>query len=85
MRAGAAWILGRGAVVAAGAAGGAAFGLYAGALVNFPTWIACYLLLNDFTYGLAGAWILTGMLWAVLAGAVTGAPASRSVRPSAAA
>jgi hypothetical protein len=61
-----------------GAAGGALFGLYAGALVNFPTWIACYLLLNGFTYGLAWAWILTGIVWAVLAGAVTGAMSSRS-------
>jgi hypothetical protein len=64
---------------APGAAGGALFGLYAGVLVNFPTWIACYLLLNGFTYALAWAWILTGIVWAVVAGAVTGALASRPV------
>ena len=70
---------------APGAGGGATFGLYAGVLVNFPTWIACYLLLEGFTYGLAWAWILTGILWAVLAGAVAGALVSRSVPTAAAA
>lgn len=62
-----------------GAAGGALFGLYAGILVNFPTWIASYLLLQGFTYGLAWAWILTGVLWGVLAGAVVGALSSRGL------
>jgi uncharacterized membrane protein YvlD (DUF360 family) len=65
---------------APGAAGGAVFGLYAGVLVNFPTWIICYLLFNGFTYGLAWAWIITGIVWGVLAGAVTGAFAGRSAR-----
>lgn len=60
-----------------GAAGGAVFGLYAGVLVNFPTWIVCYILLDGFTYGLAWAWILTGVLWGVVAGAVAGALMSR--------
>jgi hypothetical protein len=60
-----------------GAAGGAAFGLYAGILVNFPTWIVSYLLLKGFTYGLAWVWILTGVAWGVLAGAVAGAMMSR--------
>jgi len=69
---------------APGAAGGARFGLYAGVLVNFPTWIACYLLINGFTYGLAWAWILTGVIWAVLAGTVAGALTSRSLSASAA-
>jgi hypothetical protein len=68
-----------------GAGGGALFGLYAGVLVNFPTWIACYLLLNGFTCGLAWAWILTGIVWAVLAGAVAGALTSRSLSAPAAA
>jgi hypothetical protein len=70
---------------APGAGGGATFGLYAGVLVNFPTWIACYLLINGFTYGLAWAWILTGIMWAVLAGAVAGALTSRSLSAPAAA
>jgi len=68
-----------------GAAGGATFGLYAGVLVNFPTWIAAYLTLSGFTYGLAWVWIITGIMWGMLAGAVTGALVSRSARPSAAA
>jgi hypothetical protein len=72
------------ACFAPGAAGGAAFGFYAGVLVNFPTWIGTYLLLEGFTYGLAWAWILTGVVWGVLAGAVAGALMSRPV-PSAAA
>jgi hypothetical protein len=68
-----------------GAAGGAAFGLYAGILVNFPTWIFCYLLIEGFTYGLAWVWTLAGIGWGVLAGAVTGALASRPVPLAAAA
>ena len=72
------------ACFAPGAAGGATFGLYAGVLVNFPTWIASYLLLEGFTYGLAWAWILTGVVWGVLAGAVAGAVMSRPA-PAAAA
>ena len=63
----------------AGASDGAKFGLYAGVLVNFPTWIACYLLLDGFTYPLAWAWTLAGLGWCILAGAVTGALASRSL------
>jgi hypothetical protein len=61
-----------------GAAGGATFGLYAGVLVNFPTWIACYLILSGFTYSLAWAWTLAGTLWCVVAGAVAGVVVSRS-------
>jgi len=73
------------ACFAPGVAGGATFGLYAGVLVNFPTWIASYLLLEGFTYGLDWAWILTGVAWGVLAGAVAGAMLSRSAPAAAAA
>ena len=73
------------ACFAPGAAGGATFGLYAGVLVNFPTWIASYLLLEGFSYGLAWAWILTGVAWGVLAGAVAGALMSRPAPAAAAA
>jgi hypothetical protein len=65
-----------------GAAGGATFGLYAGVLVNFPTWIACYLILSGFTSSLAWAWTLAGILWCVVAGAVVGAVVSRSAPAS---
>ena len=69
----------------AGLAGGAVFGLYAGVLVNFPTWHASYLLLQGFTYGLAWAWTLAGVVWGILAGAVAGALAGHSAAASAAA
>jgi hypothetical protein len=69
----------------AGPAGGAVFGLYAGVLVNFPTWIGSHLLLQGFTYGLAWAWTLAGVAWGILAGAVAGALAGRPAPASAAA
>jgi hypothetical protein len=72
------WVYGRGqASFQLGARGGAAFGFYAGVLVNFPTWIAAYLLIQGFTYSLAWAWTLTGIGWGVVAGAVAGALAAR--------
>ncbi len=56
-----------------GAKGGATFGLYAGVLVNFPTWIFANLIFVDFPYGLAWVWTLVGVAWGVIAGAVAGA------------
>ena len=56
-----------------GPKGGATFGLYAGVLVNFPTWIFSHLLIDGFTYRLAWVWTAIGIVWAVLAGAVAGA------------
>jgi hypothetical protein len=58
---------------ASGAKGGATFGLYAGVLVNFPTWIFANLIFADFPYGLAWTWTIVGIVWAVIAGAVAGA------------
>ena len=57
----------------AGPQGGATFGLYAGILVNFPTWIIAHLVFEGFPYG--ASWVLTvvGILWCVIAGAVAGA------------
>ena len=55
-----------------GLKGGATFGLYAGVLVNFPTWIFSHLLIDGFTYGLAWAWTAIGIVGAVIAGAVAG-------------
>jgi len=57
---------------AAGPQGGATYGLYAGVLVNFPTWIFAYLLMEGFGYGLAWTWTLVGIAWCVIAGALTG-------------
>ena len=58
---------------AAGAAGGAAFGLYAGVLVQFPSNIFLHLLVKDFPYGLTWAWTIYGVVLAVLVGAIAGA------------
>ena len=56
----------------AGPKGGATFGLYAGVLVGFPTWIMCNLLITGFTYELAWAWTLAGLGWGPIAGACVG-------------
>jgi len=58
---------------AAGAAGGAAFGLYAGVLVQFPANIFLHLLVRDFPYGLTWAWTVYGVVLFVLVGAIAGA------------
>lgn len=46
--------------------------MYAGVLVNFPTWIFSRLLIDGFTYGLAWAWTAIGIVGTVIAGAVAG-------------
>lgn len=56
-----------------GPKGGATFGLYAGVLANFPTWIFVNLIVVGFTYGLAWTWTVIGIVWCVIAGAVAGA------------
>jgi len=56
-----------------GPKGGATYGLYAGILVNFPTWIFAHLLFEGLPYGLAWTWTLVGVVWCVIAGAVAGA------------
>ncbi|MBK7598468.1 MAG: hypothetical protein IPJ07_08050 [Acidobacteria bacterium] len=43
--------------------GGATYGLYAGILINFPTWIFAHLLFNNFSYIVAWAIILSGIGW----------------------
>jgi len=58
---------------AAGAVGGAAFGLYAGILVQFPSNIFLHLLVRDFPYGLTWAWTVYGVVVAVVVGAIAGA------------
>jgi hypothetical protein len=57
----------------AGAAGGAVYGLYAGVLMNFPTWIFLNMLIVGFPYSLAWIWTLIGVVATVIAGAVAGA------------
>jgi hypothetical protein len=56
-----------------GPKGGATYGLYAGILINFPTWIFAHLLFEGFPYGLSWTWTLLGVAWCVIAGAVAGA------------
>ena len=56
-----------------GPRGGATYGLYAGILVNFPTWMFANLLFAGFPYGLAWVWTIYGIIWTVIAGAVAGA------------
>jgi hypothetical protein len=56
-----------------GPKGGATFGLYAGILVNFPTWLFMNLVLQGFPYSLAWIWTITGILYGVIGGAVAGA------------
>jgi len=58
---------------ASGAAGGAAFGLYAGVLVQFPSNIFLHLLIRDFPYGLTWAWTVYGVVLFVIVGALVGA------------
>jgi hypothetical protein len=58
---------------AGGPAGGATYGLYAGILVNFPTWIFGSILFVGFTYGLAWVWTIYGIIWGIVCGAVMGA------------
>ncbi len=60
-----------GAATGAGAGGGAVFGLYAGVLIGFPTWIFVHLLVNGIPYGMT--WILT--IWQVIAYVIIGAVA----------
>ena len=56
-----------------GPKGGAVYGLYAGILLNFPTWIFAHLLFEGFPYSLSWIWTVFGVVWCVIAGAVAGA------------
>jgi hypothetical protein len=56
-----------------GVRGGAAFGVYAGVLLNFPMWIFNHLMFVGFPYSLSWWWVGTGIVISVIAGAVTGA------------
>jgi hypothetical protein len=54
----------------AGWKGGAIYGLYAGILVNFPTWIFLHLMLKGFSYKFAWFSTIYGIVWTVIAGAI---------------
>ncbi|HTX18373.1 MAG TPA: hypothetical protein VMG34_06910 [Bacteroidota bacterium] len=57
----------------AGWRGGAAYGLYAGILVNFPTWIMTHLMLKGFSYKFAWFSTFYGIVWTIIAAAVIAA------------
>ena len=50
--------------------GGATYGLYAGILVNFPTWIFLHLMLKGYSYKFAWFSTIYGIAWTVIAGAI---------------
>ncbi len=56
-----------------GTMGGLMYGLYAGVLVSFPTWIFNHLIFAGFPYGMAWQITLLNIIWGVIAGAVLGA------------
>jgi uncharacterized membrane protein YoaK (UPF0700 family) len=52
---------------------GAAFGFWAGLLLNFPMNIGLYLMIKDVPYGLAWVWTIYGIIALTIAGAIAGA------------
>lgn len=58
---------------ASGVRGGITMGFYAGVLVNFPSAIFLNLVLQDFPYGLSWLWVVSGIVFYVIAGAIAGA------------
>ena len=61
-----------------GSKGGATYGLYAGLIVSFPTWIFIHLMVKGFPYGLA--WIVTiyGIIWGAIVGSTIGSVYKKS-------
>lgn len=56
-----------------GPKGGAMFGLYAGVLINFPMGIFFHLMFKGFPYALSWIWMVLGVIFYVMAGAILGA------------
>ena len=63
--------------------GGAIYGLYAGILVNFPTWIFLHIFLKGFSYKYAWFSTIYGIVWTVIAGAVVAGIYKKSITASA--
>ena len=53
--------------------GGALYGLYAGVLINFPTWILMHLTVRGFSYKYAWFSTIYGIAWSAIAAAVVAA------------
>ena len=69
-----AWVYGKvAASFSAGWKGGAMFGLYAGVLVNFPTWIIVHLMVKGISYKYAWLSTIYGIVWSVIAAAIIAA------------
>jgi hypothetical protein len=58
---------------APGVSGGVTMGFYAGVLVNFPSAIVQNLVLQNFPYALSWLWVVSGVVFYVIAGAIAGA------------
>ena len=58
---------------ASGVSGGATMGFYAGVLVNFPSAIFLSVVLQNFPYALSWLWVVAGIVFYVIAGAIAGA------------
>ena len=54
------------------AGGGMMFGFYAGLLANFPVWLFVSMYVKDWSYQAGWVWTCVGMVWSLVAGAVTG-------------
>ena len=57
----------------AGWKGGAMYGLYAGVLVNFPTWIIVHLMVKGISYKYAWLSTIYGIVWSVIAASIVAA------------
>jgi len=53
--------------------GGAMYGLYAGVLINFPTWIIVHLFMKGVSYKFAWFSTIYGIVWSVVAAAILAA------------
>ena len=55
-----------------GMAGGLTFGLYAGIIINFPTWHFAHLYIKDWPYMASWVWTCSGVFMGLVEGAVAG-------------
>ena len=63
---------------------GATYGFYAGVLLNFPTWLYNAGVYVGFPYALSWIWVIWGIIYMVILGAVAGAMYKKEATPAAA-
>jgi hypothetical protein len=68
-----------------GTKGGATYGFYTGVLCNFPMWLYNAGMYVGFPYALSWIWVIWGIVWMVILGAVAGAVYKREAAPAMAA